>query len=59
VRRERGGKGGVVPTTRREGGKRVVCQVVIALTIGFGLSDKRGHGVHVEKIQFAVITLSA
>jgi len=31
----------------------------IALTIGFGLSDKRGHGVEVEKIQLAMITLSA
>ena len=39
-------------------GSRLVCHV-IALTVGFGLPNKRGHGVEVEKIQFAMITLSA
>lgn len=40
----------------REGG--IVCHVN-ALTVGFGLPEKRGYGVEVEKIQFAMITLSA
>lgn len=44
----------------RDGGKvgSGLCHHVIALTIGFGLTEKRGHGIEIEEIQFAMITLS-
>lgn len=36
-----------------------LCHHVIALTIGIGLTEKRGHCVKIEEIQFAMITLSS
>jgi hypothetical protein len=43
------------PPRRGEGG---LYHHLIALTIGFGFTEKRGHGIKIEEIQFAMITLS-
>jgi hypothetical protein len=42
----------------RDGSKVGSESYVMALTIGFGLTEKRGKGVEIEEIQFAMITLS-